>query len=290
MSEYIFGQIDVPALASDKSKVAAFDMSRSMQLNRSNTLVMVLFGFLGNQVEIVRRSLVEEERRKRQTAEAKKLAREAEQISKLINEDFSTHMSRLKALQSKSRGKRDLLSQLMNTDKDEQLLTEGGDLPGTTLEDGLAAPSTGLGDGPFQAEPSSPSDPVKLLLPESSSDVEKGRKEDQKGRRGSAPGGGFSVRFREIGDGEARAKYERDERTIYINLDHPQIRHAMRTDGMEAPGFRRLCYEVAFTEYAIALAREMILAGEYYELDEPVIDVRDTLDRVTRAAAHLYAA
>ena len=98
------------------------------------------------------------------------------------------------------------------------------------------------------------------------------------------------MRFREIGDAEARAKYERDERTIYINLDHPQIRRAMKDQGTETPEFRRLSYEVAFTEYAIALAREMILAGEYYELDEPVYDIRLTIDRVTRAAAHLYSA
>jgi len=34
----------------------------------------------------------------------------------------------------------------------------------------------------------------------------------------------------------------------------------------------------------------MILAGEYYDMEEPVMELRDTIDRLTRAAADLYAA
>ena len=98
------------------------------------------------------------------------------------------------------------------------------------------------------------------------------------------------MEFRSIGERELRAKYERDERIIYINLDHPQIKRAMALGSIESIEFRRLSYEVAFAEYAIALAREMILAGEYYDMEEPVMELRETIDRVCRAAAHLYAA
>ena len=187
MAEYIFGEVNVPALTTDKSKVSAFDMSRSMQLNRSNNLVMVLFGFLGAQIEAVRRALVEEERKRRQTAEAKRLAREADQISKLINEDFSSHITRLRAVQSRGKGKRDLLSQLAEHETDERLLTEGGDVPGNPVEDAGSGPPPGPGPRPGPDDP--PTDPIRLLEPEPSADEEKGsqgqakRKAEQRGRR-----------------------------------------------------------------------------------------------------------
>src|SRR5262249_46186933 len=37
------------------------------------------------------------------------------------------------------------------------------------------------------------------------------------------PSGGFSVAFEKIGLNEKRAKYDRDNRTIYINLEHPRV-------------------------------------------------------------------
>jgi len=91
-----------------------------------------------------------------------------------------------------------------------------------------------------------------------------------------------------MGAEEARAKYKREERTIYINLDHPQIEAAKHVGGIEDVAFRRLAYEVAFSEYSIALASE--LAGEdwYHDMTDPIFDIRDTLNRISRSAARLY--
>jgi hypothetical protein len=69
----------------------------------------------------------------------------------------------------------------------------------------------------------------------------------------------------------AKTEYERDNRTIYINLDHPQIAAASRRVGLEDPSFRRLAYEVAFTEYAIALASEMAGTGYYLDVVDPTL-------------------
>jgi len=52
--------------------------------------------------------------------------------------------------------------------------------------------------------------------------------------------------------------------------------------------FRRLAYEVAFTEYAIALAHELALRDEYMDFLDPIQDVRETIDRISRRAASLY--
>ena len=55
-----------------------------------------------------------------------------------------------------------------------------------------------------------------------------------------------------------RAMYREDERKIYINLDHPQLVSAKGSSSTEDPTFRRLAYEVAFTEYAIAISYELV--------------------------------
>ena len=49
--------------------------------------------------------------------------------------------------------------------------------------------------------------------------------------------------------------YEKDDRTIFINLDHPQLVAAIGLGDSDDPVFRRLAYEVAFSEYAIATGR-----------------------------------
>ena len=93
-----------------------------------------------------------------------------------------------------------------------------------------------------------------------------------------------------MGKEEARAKYERDQRTIFVNLDHPQIAAAIGSGGSDDPIFRRLAYEVASSEYAIALASEMAAVSYYLDVSEPIVDIRETLNRLARRAAAMYAA
>jgi len=52
--------------------------------------------------------------------------------------------------------------------------------------------------------------------------------------------------------------------------------------------FRRLIYEIAFTEYAIALASELARHGEYVEATDPIFEIRETINRLARKAASLY--
>jgi hypothetical protein len=68
------------------------------------------------------------------------------------------------------------------------------------------------------------------------------------------------------------------------------LRAALSFDGTEDVKFRRLAYEVAFSEYAIALAHEMNAVNYYIDVEDAIYDVRETLNRVSRAAAYLYAA
>jgi len=89
---------------------------------------------------------------------------------------------------------------------------------------------------------------------------------------------------------EHRAKYTRDERTIFINLDHPQIAAAKGSASTDDPSFQRLAYEVAFAEYAVALASELAARDEYLDPSDPIVDIRDTLNRVATKGASLYTA
>jgi hypothetical protein len=71
-------------------------------------------------------------------------------------------------------------------------------------------------------------------------------------------------------------------------LDHPQIAAAKGLGSQDQAAFRRLAYEVAFSEYAIALASELAARDEYLDPSDPIVDIRDTLNRVARKSASLY--
>jgi hypothetical protein len=92
-----------------------------------------------------------------------------------------------------------------------------------------------------------------------------------------------------MGEGSPRAMYSGSDRAIFINLEHPQIAAAMGSGATDDPVFRRLAYEVAFSEYAIALASELAAQNEYIEPSDPIFDIRDTINRMARRAAALYS-
>jgi hypothetical protein len=97
------------------------------------------------------------------------------------------------------------------------------------------------------------------------------------------------VTFDRLGEDSPRAHYSSEKRLIHVNLDHPQIAAALEASGVDDPVFRRLAYEVAFAEYAIALAQELASRDEYLDPTDPIVDIRDTLNRVARKGARLYA-
>jgi hypothetical protein len=81
----------------------------------------------------------------------------------------------------------------------------------------------------------------------------------------------------------------RKTQTILINLDHPAVKNALKSSGIEDPNFKRLSYEIAFTEYSVALGYEMSERDPDIPADDPLYEVRSTLNRVAASAADLYA-
>lgn len=282
-ANYIFGEIDVPALDSDTSTPSPFDLSRSMQLNPANETVAAIHQFIGARLSEILRELGKAERDRRKSEEAKKLQKEADRIASIINNDFSAFRTKLQKVQSKGVGGTDMHPGEIPSEGDGEILSPGGDIPATRSGEG----GPGHGDGEIET-PGGNDYPKGEALEEDEAGEVKAKRTPAK-RVDRAPRGGFSVEFREMGESDGRAKYDPDDRTIYVNLDHPQVVAARGTRGVEDPVFRRLAYEVAFAEYALGLAYVMDEEGHYLETWEPIRDVRETIDRVTRAAAGLYS-
>jgi hypothetical protein len=109
-----------------------------------------------------------------------------------------------------------------------------------------------------------------------------------------SPSGGFSVAFEKMGPNEKRAKYDRDNRTIYINLEHPrisvEISSSKTRSPVDDPNFLRMAYEIAFTEYAIVLAQELSSAQFFFDPQDALVEVRQTLDDLSKAFAMVWRA
>jgi len=283
MSQYIFGEIDVPRLDDDDSLPAPFDMSRSMRLNPENEIVRNLYAFVGLHVESVRRVLAEEDRKRRSEEAMRRLAKQAADIARVINEDFNAFRQQVARVRAKSLGAVDAYRSAPGDNGEGDDLLFGDDVPAEVISE---HGEIGRGNG-TRGDGNEPPDVSPVVEPSPESADRRGRPAG--GNSGRQSRGGFRVQFKNMGSESYRAFYESGERTIYINLDHPQLLAAKGLGATEDPAFRRLAYEVAFSEYAIALASELERRGNYMDTSDPIVDIRLTLNRIARKAASLYA-
>lgn len=290
MAEFIFGEIDIPKLDSDDATPAAFDASRSMMLNPDNPLVSAIFSFVGPHIEEVRKSLVEAQREQRSTEQAKRLQEEASRIEEIINKDFEAFRQRLQKVKAAaanagfdtSPSRSDSGDPETEDDSEDDFLF-GGEVPAVVVATGERGSqngdSTGDGGEPRRLNP---------IVEPNEGGESRGHYERRGGERPSNRGG-FQIEFEHQGEASARAIYQRDKRTIFVNLDHPQITAALHGRAVEDPIFRRLAYEVAFSEYAIALAMELDHREEFIDPQDAIVEIRETIHRIARMSASLYA-
>lgn len=286
MADFIFGEIDVKKLDTDSSTPAAFDASRSMRLNPDNPLVSSIFSFVGPRIEEVRRALVESQKEQRSTEQAKRLQQEASRIEEIINRDFEAFRKRLQKVRATAAKAGFDTSDTTTADQedgdgDDDFLF-GGEEPATEVGDGEKG-TRGDGEGGGGGEP-------RRLNPIVTPDPDGKTSGHHEKRGGDRPRnrGGFQIEFDHQGEATARAIYQREKRTIYVNLDHPQIAAALKGHGVEDPVFRRLAYEVAFCEYAIALAMELDHREEFLDPQDAIVEIRETIHRIALASAPLY--
>jgi hypothetical protein len=279
-ADYLYGEIDVPRL-DDEHELPAFDASRRQQLNRENPVVRQLIPFIGRSLEAVRAELASEAKKQQESEQAKRLAREAEKIESIINEDFKSWRSRLAKVLAKARAGADAGAQTDAAGIDPDELILGGNIPAAIVDGNDLGHGDGVGGGggePPKAgpivEPKEDGDPVG---------APSGGTGERKRSRG-----GFSVEFEHLGATDYRAKYVSERRAIYINLDHDQVKAALGQREVTDPIFRRLAYEVALTEYAFALAAELDARQWFSDTGDALFEIRDTIDRVAKLAAALY--
>jgi len=156
----------------------------------------------------LRRSLVEEEKARKASEDAKRLARQADEIAKVINEDFRDFRQRVAKVRAKARGAVDPQKLDLATQGEDDLIF-GGDEPATIVGEtgdfGATGANASGGEEPRtlapEVEPGPPDGPSI------------GRRASRSTNRTKPSRGGFDVDFRKMGEGEIRATYERDSRT-----------------------------------------------------------------------------
>ncbi len=278
---YLFGEIDVPALDAADTDLAPYDMSRSLQLNPAHPVAAAIIGFVGYGLDRARRILVDEHAKRKSEREYRELEREARRIADLLNRDLAEVAERFADLRAMRRRKGAVAEAAATGGRNEgDQWVEGTDEPGLLdVRDhdpqGIAKPKGR--EAPEIARRGHPD-------PDGTDRV------SQRGGEGDAPRpkGGLSVKFEHLGVEADRSVYNQVTKEIVINLDHPMVAAAIGNGGVADIGFRRLSYEIAFTQYSVAVAQEVLTRDPDMTADDALFEVRDALRRVTRHGAALY--
>lgn len=280
-ANYIFGQIDIPVLEDGEWPIPPFDNTRNNTLNPQNPVVTVLLGWLSEELEEVRVKLVNQEREKRKTEEAKNLAKEAQKIAEILNDDFAQQEMELELAQRVSRRSG---GKSVNEILDEQgeLWPGNGSIPTPWEQTGddnkSGVDRTMSGNNNFQNSGS-------LAHPGNELGAKKSVSDGNQRKRKAV----FSIDYENATLQNPRSRYDGNTKTIWINLDHPQVTSIYDAGGRSSSDahFREVCYEIAGVEYAIALPYEQIEKNPNYEAEVALDDVRNTINRITRRISQI---
>lgn len=278
----LFGEVTCDVLEIWEGEPSPFDNTRNNTLNPANPVVATLLGWLGARLKEIVADLDEGERERRKTEEARRLAKEADRVGRVLNEDF-----------------RELQRQLDKIKVDQQRLPAGGSTEGaetaigppTTADDPEAAVLPGGGDLPTELQQAGPpvgsgsrgAEGAPGEVPRPGGGILAGEQPGTHRKKRSVSGSSrtFSIEFVNETAERARSHYDRETRTIFVNLDHPQLAVARNIHpDVESDGFRQVAYEVAFVEYALALMTEAVYLDENMDPQDILYDVRNTVNRV----------
>jgi hypothetical protein len=280
---YLFGEIDILAIEESPSKIAPYDSSRSLQLNPEHPVVAVLVGFIGSKLEQVRGELVRDAKEARKTEQARRLALEGDKIADILNQDFLNVRERLLEIRAASSRPGATAAQIGKIDKageEVDVWIRGSIDPGvieTSHERGESGGDSGTVPPEIFPRGQRKQGGRDSVDPAGGSGFKKGR-----------PRGGFRVEYKNIGRDEDRSRYDSSTLTILINLDNNVLVAALGEGNIEDPSFRRLSYEIAFSEYAMALGYEFLKQDPNISADDMLYEVRSSLNRVAGSAAILY--
>ena len=241
---------------------------------------------LASKLEGVRAAQVRRLQEARKSEQARRLEQEANRIAEVLNQDFEAVVGRLDGIRAASASASRAIGRFGakgSAGDDVSSYIEGIQVPADVeAADPLRAGGKGWAGR-------SPPDLARRATPRaggaSAADAAGG---DGQRKR---PRGGFRVAYRGLGEREYRSRYDPSTLTILINLDHPAVKNALASGSgsTEDLGFRRLSYELAFTEYSLALGYEMANRDPEVPADDLLYEIRASLNRVSVAAANLYS-
>ena len=287
---YLFGHVDVPALEEKEGGIMPYDSSRSLKLNPQHKVVQVLIGFVGSKLEKIRHALVLRGKKHQESEQGRRLLAEASKIANILNDDFkrmADRLDKIRAVSGRSGPTAARFGRGLDGGSDPDSWIKGTQQPGDVVDRGTRRkkPPKPPPDDPLPPRPD-PEIPVQgTPNPEGSSSVDPAGGQKETRRR---PSGGFRVLYKPLGKTEERSRYDSLSLTIFINLDHPVVAAALNDGRVEDPTFRRLSYEIAFSEYAMGLGYELVKGDPQIPADDLLYEVRSTLNRVALAAAALY--
>lgn len=287
--KYLFGHVDCAELDNPKyDPVAAYTNDRSMRLNPAHPVVQALIPFIGASLEQVRQTLVEEGKKAKADADRRRLKETTDKIEAILNADLKEFRERVEGVGNRRQG-----APLPAPD------TSGTDTPTATVPDAdgdETGRAEGEGsDGPGKPFPKPGPDP-KPFPPIDQPAGKQGATIDPDGDQKVGPAGdgrprlrgGLSIDYDHYGADYDRYRWDQDERTIIINLDHPVVKLAKELPDDEAT-YRRLIWEIAFTAYAVALADLQFERDPARDSSDATYEIREALRRVWANAGSLYA-
>lgn len=270
--EYVFGEVGVPSLDADDGPVPAFDNTRNLSLNPHNPRVQALLAWLAECLETVRQELVARDKRRRYSREMRQLRKLADEIQGFLDDDFRMVQAALPwaTLSGTHRRSRDRARPGRRATRARQArdsLQRAAPKVATLVTRGRTWINRLLGRAPTD-------DAAEALA-----NLRRGRRVQ------------FEINCVRLGAASPRSRYIANRRAIYLNRDHPQLRAAEAEAGIQSVTLKMLLYDIAFTEYALAVVSQ--LADQGIEVADPIDAsemVQEILDRLGRKAAeHFYA-
>jgi len=253
-AQYLFGEIDVPALDDDTAPIPAFLSTRDLTLNPWNPIVAELVPWMRASLESVRRELVRRAGERRRATEQQELERLGSELASLLGNIYRGERVRLVAAAPAAP------NDVPVAVEPEPVVEERARRP--RRDKGVVRGPRPPRETPVEAVP----EPLMVTMPSLSGD--------------RAPTT-FRVAFRHAGDASPRAFYVAEERGIVVNLDHPEAVASLANGGPTSPFFAHYCMRTTLEEFTLVMVSEL----GYPDAPEIAREIRERSDRYSRTFA-----
>jgi len=289
-SNLIFGEVDVPFLEDYEGPFPTFDNARNNQLNRANPHVIILLSWIGSELEKVREDLVEKENERKRTERYKKLSEKAKELENILNEDFEDILRQFEL--AKRVSKRQSTKLPIENGELGEIIAGIGDKESDSQETGPPR-----GDGKKGKEPPGEGATPRPFGPNLSNGSQSGSSEKIADEKRRKTRGIFTIEWIEGNPEDNRSSYDKNSRTIYINLNHPQVMSALKASGgpveskqfneivggsVETKQFNEIVYEIAVVEYALGVQYERIENEKEIDPFDALFEIGRIINRLTR--------